>query len=234
MKKLKFTLLTFLVLTLLYPSNTFSQEKVEVEKTSPFSIGTDIVTSYVWRGTKLSGPALQPYLEYSIAGFTVGSWNSFGFNDQVAEADLYASYRFDFGLSIGLTDYYVQGTPYFRYTTDSSSHAFEINLGYEINSFTISGNYITNDASKGLGNIGGDTYIELAYGFKYFNVFIGAGNGWHTLESLNTGDEFAVVNIGVSASKELKLTESFSLPISGAIVLNPQTETFNVVGTISF
>jgi len=88
----------------------------EAEPTTPFSVGADIVSSYVWRGTKYSGPAIQPSVEYSISGLTIGTWGSFGFNDQVAEADLYASYGFDFGLSLGLTDYYYQGNKYFQYT----------------------------------------------------------------------------------------------------------------------
>lgn len=235
MKKMKFALLIAISAILLSTSNLFAQEEVKTEKESPFSLGTDIVTSYVWRGTKLSGPALQPSLEFSTGGLTIGSWGSFGFNDEVAEADLYASYGFDFGLSLGITDYYVQGLPYFRYSSDSASHAFEINLAYEIKGFSISGNYIINDASNGgIGSVGGDTYIELAYSFKHFDVFVGAGNGWYTLEGPSEGDEFAIVNIGMSASKELKFTDSFSLPISGAIILNPQTEVFNIVGTITF
>ena len=138
-------------------------------------------------------------------------------------------------MSIGITDYYYQGTPYFRYTTDSSSHAFEINLEYKIKGFIISGNYIINKASKeGPANMGGDLYFELSYGFKHFDIFIGAGNGWHTFEHPGKGDVFEICNIGVSSSKELHITKSFSLPVSGAVILNPQTETFNIVSTVSF
>ncbi len=235
MKKMKIILLITLKVILFIPANVFAQEEVENEKESPFSIGTDIVSSYVWRGTKLSGPALQPYLEYSVEGFTIGSWGSFGFNDQVAEADLYVSYNFGFGLSLGVTDYYYQGAPYFRYTTDSSSHAFELNLGYEIKGFSLSGNYILNDASKGGPlNMGGDMYFELGYGFKFFDIFIGAGNGWHTYEEYGESDEFGIVNAGISVAKDLKITDSFSLPLSAALIFNPQAETFSVVGTISF
>lgn len=233
MKKMKLSFLTALTAICLISFDLYAQE--ESEKESPFSFGTDIVSSYVWRGTKLSGPALQPYLEYSIAGLTIGSWGSFGFNDQVAEADLYASYSFNYGLSIGITDYYYQGAPYFRYTTDSSSHAFELNLGYEIKGFSFSGNYIINKASEGgPANMGDDLYFELGYSFEYFDVFIGAGNGWHTFEDPGKSDVFEIVNIGISASKELKIAESFSLPVSVTVILNPQTETFNIVGTISF
>jgi len=202
----------------------------EAEPTTPFSVGADIVSSYVWRGTKYSGPAIQPSVEYSISGLTIGTWGSFGFNDQVAEADLYASYGFDFGLSLGLTDYYYQGNKYFQYTGDTASHAFELNLGYEIKGFTIGANYIFNDASKGgPANYGGDKYFELGYTFKYFNVFVGAGDGWHTSDG-----DFGLCNIGIGTSKEVKITDSYSLPVSGSVVLNPEREEFNIVVGISF
>ena len=58
MKTLKFSFLIALTVNCLIAPNLYAQEKIEQE--SPFLIGTDIVSSYVWRGTKFSGPALQP------------------------------------------------------------------------------------------------------------------------------------------------------------------------------
>ena len=232
--KRKFTLVTLIsliVLGFVLPVN--AQE--EAEPASPFSVGADVVSSYVWRGTKYSGPAIQPSIEYSISGFTIGTWGSFGFADEVAEADLYASYGFDFGLSLGLTDYYYQhGSAgeykYFQYSGDTANHAFEINVGYEIKGVSISGNYILNDASKGgAGSQGGDKYFELGYAFKNFNVFVGAGDGWHT-----SNGNFNLCNIGIGTSKEVKITDSYSLPVSGSVVLNPEKEQFNIVVGISF
>ncbi len=30
------------------------------------------------------------------------------------------------------------------------------------------------------GTTGGDMYFELGYAFKYFGIYLGAGDGWHT------------------------------------------------------
>ncbi len=234
MKKLNriFLMLTLLVVV---ANNMFAQETevVEEEKDSPFSVGADLVSSYVWRGVKLGGPALQPVVEFSTSGLIIGAWGSFGLglaDEAVNEADLYISYQFDFGLSLGVTDYYYQGLPYFRYDTDSAAHSFEVNASYAIKGFSLAANYILNDASNGgAGSVGGDMYFELGYEFENFNVFIGAGDGWHTSTT-----EFEVCNIGISASKELKISDKFSLPVSGLISVNPQLETFNIVGTITF
>ncbi len=45
---------------------------------------------------------------------------------------------------------------------------------------------------------------------------------------------FEVCNIGLTASKEISITDKFSLPVNGALIWNPQREQFNVVVAISF
>ena len=215
----------------------FAQEE---ETESPFSIGTDLVNSYVWRGCKIgTGPNLQPSMEYAIGGLTLGAWGSFSFHDfgDFAETDIFVNYAFDFGLSLGVTDYYYQGYPYFSYTGDTASHAFEANLAYTLKNFSISANYIFNDASLG-GPAnkpgGGDMYFEANYEFENFGVFVGAGNGWHTDDNDAGEDVFAICNIGIKTSKELKISETFSIPVSGAFIVNPDKEEVNLVVGISF
>jgi hypothetical protein len=72
-------------------------------------------------------------------------------------------------------------------------------------------------------------YFEAGYGFKYFSLFAGAGDGWHTSDG-----EFMFCNIGVSAEKEINITDKFTLPLSGALIWNPDREQFNVVLGVSF
>jgi hypothetical protein len=210
------------------------------EKTSPFSLGADFVSSYVWRGSKVGkGPNIQPYVKFVTGGLTVGSWGSYSFHDfgDFAETDLYVSYGFDFGLSLGITDYYYQGFPLFSLEGDSGSHAFEINAAYAMEKLSIAANYIVNDASNGgpANNPGGgDMYFELGYNFENFGVFLGAGNGWHTADNDKGEDVFGVCNIGIKTSKELKVSDTFSIPVSGALIVNPDREELNLVLGFSF
>ena len=224
------TLTLFAATTMITPVQIQAQDSG-----SPFSVGGDLVSSYLWRGTKFgSGPAIQPYLELGLGNFTIGGWGSYCFTtNEAPEADLYLSYGFDFGLSVGLTDYYFPGTPYFDYSKESGAHAFEVNLGYEIGGLSIGANYFINEAG-GAGTEGGDMYFELGYAFEHFGVFVGGGNGWHTVEADADESDFMVCNIGITASREIPITESFSLPISGSLILNPDTEQFHVVVGISF
>jgi uncharacterized protein (TIGR02001 family) len=223
----KTILLTVLgVITFLLATNINAQEEKEV--TSPFSVGTDFYSTYVWRGVAFSGPSIQPYVDFTTGGLSIGSWGSYGF-DGFMESDLYVSYGFDFGLSLGLTDYYYPGTPYFNYANDSTgAHGFEVNLGYEISGLSVSANYMINEAGMA-GTVGGDMYFELGYGFENLDIFAGAGDGWHSSDG-----EFALVNVGVSTSKEIKFSDNFSLPVSGAAILNPDWEQFFIVIGFSF
>jgi len=211
------------------PMNLNAQEE---EKPNRFDAGAGLVSSYLWRGNKFgTGPAIQPFVSLSFGGFEIGGWGSYSFgNSDFSEADLYLSYGFGFGLSIGLTDYYFpgEGSDYFDFSDSSGTHGLEVNLTYEFNGFSVSANYMFNEAPTA-GTTGGDMYYELRYNFRYFGIFIGAGDGWHT-----EGDKFAICNIGISTSKEIQITEKYALPISGSLIWNPEREQYHVVVGISF
>lgn len=188
------------------------------------NIGADVVSNYMWRGTKFgNGAAFQPTLEFSKGGFAIGAWGSYGFADaEFAEADLYASYSFDFGLSLGVTKYYFPPASFF----DGKEHAFEINGGFEAGIFSISANYMVNEAA---GSVGGDLYFEAGITTGPVNWFVGAGDGWHTPD-----EKFALCNVGLTGSKEIQINDSFSLPVFSSVILNPKTEQFHLVVGISF
>lgn len=216
---LKGSLLMIVVLAL---TTSIQTETVKAQGVT-FTPGVDYYSTYIFRGVAFSGPSIQPYVEFEAGNLTFGGWGSQGF-DGFQEMDLYASYEFDFGFSIGFTDYYYPGSDYFS----SGSHAFEINTGFETGGFSLSGNIVLNEAEEA-GSAGGDLYFEAGFSVGPADLFIGAGDGWHSA----SGD-FALVNIGLGASKEIKVTDSFSIPLSGALILNPDTEQFYIVVGVSF
>ena len=206
------------VLVTIVSTNT-ANAQVEV------STGADIYSTYVWRGIFYSGPALQPTIELSSGNFTIGTWGSQAFDNGFQELDFYAGYSFNFGLSVGLTDYYYPtATP----LLDDQSHAFELNLGYEIEDFSIAANMILNEAT-GAASAGGEMYFELGYNLGPASVFIGGGDGWHT-----TDGEFGLTNIGISTGKEIVITDTFSIPVSAALIINPEADQAYAVVGFSF
>jgi hypothetical protein len=190
-----------------------------VLKSQNVSVSTDIVSSYVWRGVMYSGASIQPSVTFRHQNFSLGSWGSAGI-DGFMEMDLFASYAFPFGLTLGLTDYYYPSTKFFDHSVTNGSHGYELNIQYSISGFYASGNYIFNEAG-GAGTNGGDKYFEAGYDYKNLRFFAGAGDGWHTVDG-----SFQLVNVGLSVTKDIPITDSFKLPLKGSAILNPATEQY--------
>ncbi len=210
--------------SLLFIKNSEAQEK---ENNSGFNISTDFTSNYVWRGSNYgSGPHIQPQVTYNTGGLTLGVWGSFDFSGY-KEADPFLSYSFPLGLSIGLTDYYYPGSSFFDASVEDGSHAFELNTSYSKNGLSLSANCIMNE-SGGAASMGGDLYFEAGYEFNSFNIFAGAGNGWHTYDG-----DFNLCNIGIGTSATIGITDKFSLPVSGEVILNPDREQLYIVVSFS-
>jgi uncharacterized protein (TIGR02001 family) len=234
MKNLKVLLLT---ITLAFAAS-FTTVNAQ-EESSPVSVGGDLVSRNIFRGLDFgNSPAIQPSIEASLGNFSIGAWGSYAFlaTPSGIEADIYAGYAFDFGLYLGITDYYFPGeqlailgndpaviTPirtgtYFDY---ENSHFFEANLSQEFGDFYLTANWM-------FANGDNDLYFEAGYSFPFLDIWVGAGNEVYTKDG-----GFNVVNIGLSATKELQFTEEFSLPVSTSLILNPNMEQIHLVFGIS-
>lgn len=214
--------------------STTTGEKVKAQE---FSTGMDIYSSYIWRGAKFgSGPAFQPYVDFTAGGFSLGAWGSVNSSDaEGLEMDLYASYGFDFGLSLGVTDYYFGGD----WTEVSSTHFIEPMASFAIGDFSIMGAYMLMpevaddpettdvDESTDFGEEG-DIYLEAAYSFGAVDLALGLGDGAYT----DDGD-FNVCNITLGTGKDITVTESFVVPVSGSVTLNPATGGFFITVGLS-
>jgi len=140
------------------------------------------------------------------------------------------SFKLPAGISLGLTDYYFPGLEYNDYSEATGSHAFELNAGFSAGNFNLSANYVFNKAG-GAGSSGGDKYFQAGYSFKYFNIFAGAGDGWHTYDSDSGESNFALCNLGIGTSRTIKVTDYFSIPVAGQLIFNPdKNQMFLVVG----
>ncbi len=208
--------------------STVEMRAQDEEKQSGFTTGVDFYSSYVFRGTRFGqGPSVQPSLKYINGGLTLGVWGAFDASGY-SETDPYISYSFPFGLSLGLTDYYYPGLDVFDVSKTTGSHAFELNGGYSTGGLSLSANYIFNEAG-GAASAGGDKYFQAAYAFESFSLFAGAGDGWHTSDG-----KFNLCNVGIGTSKEIKITESFSVPVNGQVILNPERKQLFLVVGFSF
>lgn len=193
-----------------------------------FSLGADVVTRYVWRGVDFGeSMSVQPALEFSAGALTVGSWASYSISASGAyanEHDLYASVALG-PITVGITDYHFPapgndslGLDFFNYE-DGGSHFLELNVGAggtENFPLSISANiFFHNDDDNSV-------YIQLDYPFTVEDVDLGVTVAFVPQESAFYGTSaFGFVNLGLSASRALKITDSFSLPVSVSYIVNP-------------
>ena len=210
----------------------------EVETT----IAADVVSEYVWRGAKCGDAAIQPTLGVSMAGIDLSLWGSVGVANflDTREFDITLSYSFA-GASVGVTDYWfsVGDEPYgryFKYEKGATNHVFEAVAGYDFGFASIS--WYTNFAGadyKANGDAAFSSYCEISAPFSLGGADWTASLGMVPFESGFYGTEgFAVTNLSLTAAKSIDMTESFSLPVSAGITVNPCTEMAYLVLGISF
>lgn len=201
-------------------------------KAQEWDTGLDIYSSYIWRGAKFgSGPAFQPYVEMSAGGFAIGAWGSVSASsDEALEMDLYAGYEFALGesstLGITVTDYYFGGD-WTKFGKEDGIHFFEPSVSLGLGDFSLMGAYMFYEGA-GTGDASGDLYLEAGYSFGSVDVALGGGTGQYTDDG-----EFSVCNIAVGTSKEIQVTETFTLPVSGSVILNPSTGGFFITVGLS-
>ena len=212
--------------TSLFAQETPVEEKQPVEVS--IDMGMDVMSSYIWRGLKFGeGAAIQSFVELTSNNFTLGAWNNINTGaDEAFEINLYTSYEFPFGVTIGVTDYFGNSNVFGTNFEDlGKTHSIEPSLAYEYGELTFFGALMFYQDE--LGASAQDFYGEISYEFDMFDFAIGAGDGRYvTSPQWGTVGEFAICNISISKEKTIKITDSFSLPMKGAITLNPYNERF--------
>ena len=228
-----------------------AQEKTSKSK---LDISADIMSRYIWRGRNLGGasPSIQPNLKYSFGNFAIGAWGAYSLSHAITqqETDLYASYTIASLVSITATDFFFtheDSLPnhYFNYNEDKTGHVIEVSakfLGTEEVpiSLMVATNVYGADPKKLDGDNMYSTYIELGYSFKVkensCNAFLGFTTNKPKTEKGESGyygNGPGVVNLGITAIRNIRITDSFSLPLSASLITNPQAENIFLVFGIS-
>lgn len=200
-------------------------------------VNADFVSSYMWRGMKCGNASVQPTLGVSMGQFTLSAWGSTEFRNENNEIDLVLEYEYK-GLKLNLTNYFTQTSEepfdYFNYSSHSSGHTFEAGAGYTLNDkFPLSVSWYTvfsgNDYREN-GHRAWSSYCELSYPFTVKEVELTVEAGFTPWEG-EYSDKFNVNNIALTASKEIRITDHFSLPLFGKLGFNPYESTaYFVVG----
>lgn len=213
-----------------------------------FKLGTDIYNRYVWRGQLFGGssPSIQPSMNFSWNGLSVGAWGAYATGDfDFQEINLYLSYTFyKKMLTATVTDVYFFNekgdVDYFDFDQATTRHALSGEIRFNgFENIPISALIHTYfygfDAKDESGNNLFSSYAEISYNptIKKMDVnlkfFLGAAlNGQKYINSDGEtvfgyyhNEGFAIVNVGVGATKTFTVKDKLNIPLSGNLIFNP-------------
>ena len=205
------------------------------------TLKADIVNQYVWRGMRLGGFGVQPTLGIAWKGLSLSAWGHTGFVgvENPLELDLTLDYSIG-GFHIGITDYWADTTGenpnYFCYRPAYTGHTFEAAVGYDFGFLSL--NWYTNvwgydgDALLDGGKRPFSSFAELTVPFTLAGCDWEACVGAVPFRSDFYGNEgFSVTHVALTASREIPITDSFSLPVFASGIANiPARQAWFVVG----
>lgn len=240
----------FLVLTFFLTSwiTVFGEESTQnpVEKNnwggkliqSPFGLGLDAQTKYIWRGMEMmtedAAPVLFPSINYAYKGLYVYAMGGYAINGKYAEVDL--------GISYTLKDFSVAFNDYYYPTVDSNQdeylgggkhtgHWLEAVLTYNSSKIpfiaTLSNFFYGADKyvnSKGKEKQAYSTYLELGTYYDFLkNNRISLTVGTALNKSCYNGydHDFSVCNLELKYTYNVTFKSGWNLPLNVAYIYNP-------------
>jgi len=184
-----------------------------------------------------------------VHSLSVGAWGAYTFSGTAnEEVDLFVSYTLFDMVSLTVTDYFFPGlntgekNNYFVYSPDSTGHVFEgmisfngtkkipVTLLFAMNFYGNDAREMQNDSVQG--KIVMSKYIELGFihdfNLFHFKAFVGAALDKPDTRFDPTGyymnKKAGIINIGIKASKDIPITEKYSLPVQCQLIANPMLQ----------
>ncbi|MBU1096722.1 MAG: hypothetical protein KKB34_09605 [Bacteroidetes bacterium] len=230
--KVKSYILIFLFIAAFLYNNSIAQSLSA-------SAGADIVSRYIWRGIEVNNtPNIQPSLAISAVNFELGIWGSYTLSNQkfnTDEMDFYLGYNISTSsgdISLLVTDYYFpnSGVTIDDFDDGGGAHTLEFGVGYSgTESFPITV-FVAYNFYNDPGN---NIYTEVGYPFTLseidFRAFASATPGSKKNPIYYGTEEFKFTQLGLTASKEIKITEDFSLPLFSSFIINPNAKIAHMV-----
>lgn len=225
---------------------TESINSIETEKNnwgvklvnSPFGLGMDIQTKYIWRGMEMmpeeSAPVLFPAINFSCNGLYVYAMGGYAINGRYAEVDAGISYTYK-AFTLGINDYYYPAVDSkedeYLGAGKHTGHWLEACLTYTPEKIpiwaTLSNFFYGADKyidGKGKEKQAYSTYLELGtyYDFlKSSRVSLGVGTAFNKSCYNGYEHDFSVVNIELKYTYNVEFKSGWTLPLNVSYIYNP-------------
>jgi len=232
-----------LVLLVLFSMTHMGIRAQENDTKAELNVTTDIVSSYIWRGMVADPtPNIQPGMVFTYRKLTVGAWASTNFTGTYQEVDLYVTYEVG-PFSLTVNDYCwdpnISSTPYFEYNNDKTGHIFEGSLLYtggEKFPIKLTAATCFYGADKkwvdGKQENQYSTFIEAGYPFNISGKKLEACVGFTPEEGMY-GNGMGIMNLMLSSTRDIKISDQYNLRIKGSLSFTPQQSRAFFMLTIS-
>lgn len=220
-----------------------AQESEVNKESDPVSFGVDLYSRYIWRGLEFSdAPNIQPWISWGWKGLNLMVWGSYAASKDYSEVDVFFSYTWK-NLSLGINDYFNPAIDTIRndysiWKKTTTSHLVEAYVTYQLPfekapfKFTASTFFYGADRDDELKNRY-STYLEVAYPFKSGDIDIQLFAG-ATIDKGYYAENPGFVNVGTKVVRNIKVTETFEIPLNASLVFHPENRNVFLVVGVSF
>lgn len=205
---------------------------------SPFGLGLDLQTKYIWRGMEMmsleSAPVLFPSINFSANGLFAYIMGGYAINGEYAEVDCGVSYTVgDF--TVGVSDYFYpsidKNVDKYSHVGKGSGHWMEACVNYApvnipiwstlSNFFYGADRYLDENGSEKQAY---STYVELGTYYNFIennkiSLAVGAALNKSCYNGYSRG--FSICNTELKYAKSVKVSDAWSLPVSVSYIYNP-------------
>lgn len=197
--------------------------------TDNWHISADLLNRWNWRGlNNVTGAVIQPDIGYSFGNFSIGAWTNYSLADNRAtEFDSYLWYESPLGFNIEINDFFTPN----ELAEDGNFlnpdfHILEVGARQQFGNLSLGGWYWF--------NYNDDIYFEAVWEMNYnIRIVMGGGRGYYT-DPLNFNNKWSLCNIGLWLEKEIHITDTYSQPVVGRVVYNPEADQITMVFGFNF
>lgn len=213
------------------------QERIKVKERDTVAVTTTFTfrSRWIYRGIDLgSSPQIQPRITLAYGGFNIGIWGSSSLalatdaNEPGAayrETNVFMQYTFDVGkssLTAYMQNHYNPRDPLGDFSSDGS-HFLQAQLmwrGSDDLPIDLLGGWVFyRDPDESL-------YLEAGYSFRVsgmdMRTFV---SGTPDKSGFNGTRKAGITQVGFTITKTLPITDTFQLPVSAQIIVNPYQNT---------
>jgi hypothetical protein len=193
-----------------------------------FDAEINLQSRHVWRGSQLGDAiAIEPSVTIGTGRFSFNIWAARTTNNSYSEIDLIPSYQFHY-FNLTLLDYYNpvpgENNQYLTFQEGENRHSVELNINnYSIEKQRVKwmiGTFVLGDMNNETGKPYYSTYLEFKYPFAVLGIETKPFAGLTPFRGYYA-DKFALMNTGITFSKDFDLSSRFSIPINMSLISNP-------------